>query len=134
MTMVLASFALGKTGRGGMPALIVILLGAVGIGLILWARSRARGILDQWACSQGLRLLEARRPTRLKGPFYGTLGRNQKVYRVAVECPDGTTRRGWVRVGGRILGQLSEEVEVRWDEPEASGPAAAAPRETPPGR
>lgn len=92
------------------------------IGSIVWHFSRAATLLGRWAASNGFRVLEQERLLFFRGPFFWTTGKGQEVYRVTVEDTEGRVRRGHVRCGGYFLGMLSDNVEVRWDEPRREGP------------
>lgn len=80
--------------------------------------------LTRWARREGYELLHHER--RSLSPWFP--GGAAYVYYVTVRDPQGSTRRGWVRCGGRFLGQYSERVDVLWDDPP---PAPTWPTPTP---
>jgi hypothetical protein len=112
-------------GDDGLWVIFIIVALAAGLGMWIWGKARGASMLQTWAAANGFRLLESEERGLLKGPFFWTASKNQKVYRVTVEYPDGALRRGWVRCGGWFLGLMSDQVDVRWDDPD--------PRETAPG-
>jgi hypothetical protein len=89
---------------------------AVVVLAIVWHYSRSNDLLHQWAERHGYRIVRQEYRNFFKGPFFWTTSRGQTVYYVTVEDRQGQQRNGWVRCGGRFLGLLSDNVDVRWDE------------------
>jgi len=83
--------------------------------VVLHAR-RSDFILQDWATKNGYRIVSKEYRNVLRGPFFGTTGNGQTVYRVVVQDQDSNTRTGWVRFGSFWLGILSDHVDVHWDE------------------
>ncbi|HXX92757.1 MAG TPA: hypothetical protein VEN81_03935, partial [Planctomycetota bacterium] len=64
----------------------------------------------------GLRLLSEDRRTFFKGPFFWTSTKGQMIYYVTVQDSAGRVRHAWVRCGGYVLGMLSDNFEVSWED------------------
>jgi hypothetical protein len=88
----------------------------IAVVLIGFHYSRSNSLLQQWAERNHYRLVEQEYRTFFRGPFFWTTSRGQTVYYVTVEDSQGKRRKGWVRCGGWLLGMLSNNVEVAWDE------------------
>lgn len=97
------------------PILVVPLLVAVAILGIGWTFSRSRRLLDDWAASNGFRLVSADYCWIRRGPFFWTTSKGQTVYRITAVDGDGNRRTGWARCGSFLLGLWAGRVEVRWD-------------------
>jgi hypothetical protein len=80
------------------------------------SRLRSNSLLQAWADENGYTILRREYRVLFKGPYTWTSRRGQTVCRVAVQDKAGHVLGGWVRCGGRWLGLLSPEVDVRWDE------------------
>jgi hypothetical protein len=99
-----------------LPVFAVACVAAL-VGLTLWWHfSRSGSLLQRWAEGNGYRLVRQEYRHLFKGPFFWTSSRGQTVYYVTVEDREGKRRSGWVRCGGWLLGLLSDNVEVRWDD------------------
>ena len=83
---------------------------------MLWSFSRSQQILEDWARSNGYRIVSSERRYLFKGPFFWTSSKYQTVYYVTVRTADGESRSGWVRCGGWFSGLFGNETKVRWDE------------------
>lgn len=94
---------------------IVLIFAAIGIASIFWDFSRSDSLLNRWAASSGLRILECERRYLRRGGFFWTTSKGQVVFYVTVEDREGGVRHAYVRVGGHWLGLLSDRVDVRWD-------------------
>lgn len=116
--MMASALALSVLARGddGVAFLFLIPVAAIAIVMWLWGKSRSRSMLEQWAAMNGVRLLDAEARGLFRGPFFWTTSKSQTVYRITVQYPDGAVRQGYARCGGWLLGLLSDNVEVRWDE------------------
>ena len=95
---------------------LFVAFAAVVVLAIVWHYSRSNDLLHQWAERRGYRIVQQEYRNFFKGPFFWTTSRGQTVYYVTVEDRQGQQRNGWVRCGGRFLGLLSDNVDVRWDE------------------
>jgi hypothetical protein len=80
-----------------------------------WSRSRSRAIIDRWSKQHGYEVLSAA-PRLWRGPFLLRSGHGHTVYRVTVKDASGTARSGWVRCGSWLLGLVSDEITVEWDD------------------
>ena len=94
-------------------ALLVVVLGAASL---IFHYTRAGILLDRWAAENGYRILHRELRRFRRGPFFFTTSKGQEVYRVTVEDLHGGVHTGYVRCGSWVLGMLSSNVEVRWDE------------------
>ena len=77
---------------------------------------RPRQILNRWAAVNNYEILSADYRWIRFGPFFWTTSKGQAIYYVTVRTPDGQQKQGWVRCGGWIMGVLTNQSEVRWDE------------------
>lgn len=94
-----------------LPFFLLLIFGA-----IWWSSSRSQTIIEDWAQQNNYRLLESNAPLLNKGPFFWTTSKGQTVYRFTIEDQTGRTRSGWARCGSWMLGLMSEQIEVRWDD------------------
>jgi hypothetical protein len=92
---------------------LIVVVFALGV---YWHFGRSHSLIHLWAERNGYRLLESNYCWFFKGPFFWTSSKGQTVYRVSVQDQRGHRRTGWVRCGSWMLGLLSENVEVRWEE------------------
>jgi hypothetical protein len=87
--------------------------------MMVWACSRSRQILDDWARRNGYQIIKSKhRLFRIIGPFLWTCNEfvlHQEVYFVTVRTPEGEIRRGWVLCGNWFLGILINSAQVRWE-------------------
>src|SRR4051794_40229994 len=118
MAPELLTLARGGGGGDALPVLLLIPFAIIGVVVWTWRKGRARAMLDVWAATQRLRLLEVEPRTLFKGPFFLTSSRGQAIYRITVQDSQGAVRQGYARCGGWFLGLLADQVEVRWDEPD----------------
>lgn len=98
----------------GFGILFVALLVA-SIFITLNRRGRAEEMIDRWASSNGLRILDRQVCRFWKGPFIWTASKSQMVFYVSVEDDAGETHNAYVRVGGWVIGLLSDRVDVEWE-------------------
>lgn len=98
-----------------MEAIFLILIPLAIIKIAFWNANQSRSMLERWASSNHVHLLEAQRAHFLKGPFSFTTSQYQAVFRITAQDGNGSTKRGWARCGGWAWGLFSEKVEVRWD-------------------
>jgi hypothetical protein len=99
-----------------LPLLFVFAFVAFVAATMFWHFSRSRQILEDWASSNGYKIVSSEYRTFFKGPFFWTSSKGQTVYYVTVETADGQTKTGWVRCGGWFIGLFSDRAEVRWEE------------------
>ncbi len=104
-----------------MPVFFILLI-IVTIAALILKTSRSQSLLDQWAQQNGFRIVNSERRMLMRGPMFLTTTKGQEVYYVTVEDQAGKVRSGYVRCGGKMLGMLSDNVDVRWDDP--SNPSA----------
>jgi hypothetical protein len=97
--------------------MVVALSAATMIIYVVWFLGRARVVLRRWANRAGYKILRAQFKTILKGPFAWQSSRTQAVFRVMIMDREGMKRTGWVRCGSVGAGVLSDEAEVKWDNP-----------------
>ena len=101
-----------------MPVLtILFVLFFIGLAVAMWfwQISHSRDRLDAWAAENGFELLSRERRLMFRGSFTWTSGKGQEVFYVTLRDAAGRTRAAYVRVGGWLLGQLSDTIDVRWD-------------------
>ena len=111
---VIPSLRLNSTPLFPLFALLVVVLAAASV---IFHYTRAGILLDRWAAENGYRILHRELRRLRRGPFFFTTSTGQEVYRVTVEDLQGGVRSGYVRCGSWVLGMLSSNMEVRWDEP-----------------
>ncbi|GAA5495868.1 hypothetical protein Rhal01_02049 [Rubritalea halochordaticola] len=92
-----------------------IFMAVIVIISLKWSRSRAQTILSNWAADSGVEILSRERRTFFRGPFFWSASKGQEVFYVQVRDRDGSTRSGWVRCGGWLLGLMSNQADVRWE-------------------
>jgi hypothetical protein len=107
---------LAAGGNGDFSVVVVPFVILLAVGSLLWHFRRSRSLLDQWAEQNGLEILESDYRNFFKGPFFWTSSKGQTVYHVKVRDQEGKVRSGWVRCGGWLLGLLSDNAEVRWED------------------
>ena len=107
---------LAAGGNGDFPMLVVPLVILLAVGSLVWHFHRSRTLLDQWAEQNGFTILDREYRNFFKGPYFWTSSRAQTVYHVKVRDREGSVRSGWVRCGGWVLGLLSDQTEVRWED------------------
>jgi hypothetical protein len=94
---------------------LISALFAYAIGVTIWTRGRVENMLNRWASDEGYEVLESESCWFLRGPFFWTTSRGQRVYRVVVRTREGRVRQGWVRCGSFGWGILKDKVEARWE-------------------
>jgi hypothetical protein len=96
-------------------AALLFILFFIVVLFVLWCHiSRSWKIVKQWAHDNDMELIEVQRRFLRRGPYWCT-GNCQDVFRVTVRDGSGQERSGYVRVGGWLLGLLSDQVDVEWD-------------------
>jgi hypothetical protein len=95
--------------------LMFVALAVVVLVSLLLHFKRSNVILQKWAEEHGYRILVQEYRSWRRGPFFWSSSKQQTVYYVVVEDPQGCRRSGYVRCGGWFLGLWSDAVEVRWD-------------------
>jgi hypothetical protein len=91
----------------------LIFLVAVAVILREW---RARSLLAEWARSQRVDVLSARRCWLWRGPYAWRSSKNQTVFYVTVRDAASQIRRAYVRVGSFFFGLISNQVDQVWDD------------------
>jgi hypothetical protein len=97
------------------PICIIVPLVLVAVVFFILQRTQSSNRLDQWADEHGYELLSVERRSTFRGGFSWTTSEGQEVFRVTVRDQNGEERSGYVRVGGHLLGQLSDRIDVKWD-------------------
>jgi hypothetical protein len=99
---------------------VVLLLAFVVVFVLLpWHFRRSRAHLEEWAAASGYTLDEVERRPFRAGPFFWRRGKGHEVFHVVVRTVGGSPRGAYVRTGGWLLGQFSDEVAVSWDAEQA---------------
>ncbi len=100
----------------GLPSLAILGVIVFAIAVLIWSFYRSKQLLESWACDNDFQIVSFEYRYFFKGPFFWTSSNHQAVYYVTVTTADGETRNGWVRCGGWLLGMLSDQVDVEWDQ------------------
>ncbi len=98
------------------PFLFVVVAIAILVPLWSWHCRRSRELVERWAATNAFTITEIERRFLKAGPFFWCRGRGHEVFHVLVRDARGDQRGAFVRTGGWFLGQLSEQVTVRWDD------------------
>jgi hypothetical protein len=102
-------------GNSVFPECLLLLpLFGVVVVIWMWKVSSSRTTLELWAGEMGYQLLQAERRHFRRGPFFWATYVGQEVFFIVVKNTNGEVLRGWARVGGFLVGQLSQKVSVRW--------------------
>ena len=98
---------------------VMIILGfviaSIVVLLVAWHNQRSQQLLREWAARHGYHILRSERRNFRTGPFFWTTSKSQVVYYIEILDEQGVRRAGWVRCGGWLLGQLTDQVEVAWE-------------------
>lgn len=96
-----------------------------------WEGGRSQRRLEEWAESNGFRLLDAKhQPTRWLS-LLRNAGRGQPFYRIRVVEKDGNVRTGSALCRGCVLGLLTDPVIVQWnDHPSPPGFPVITPNQS----
>ena len=103
-------------GHNAGIVIVGVLFALLAVLAWVWGSSRGTSLLEGWASSAGLEILRQEECWFFKGPFFWTSSKSQRVYRVTVRDGAGRTRSGYVRCGGYLMGMMSDNVDVRWDD------------------
>jgi hypothetical protein len=95
-------------------AWLVVVVIALVIPFWAWHLRRSRESVEKWASANRYTIDEIERRYFRAGPFWWR-GRGHEVFHVVVRDPSGVQQSGYVRTGGWLLGQFSDEVAVKWD-------------------
>jgi hypothetical protein len=95
--------------------LLLLALFVLILTVLAWQFIGTDYLLQKWAKQNSYRLVDSSICWVDKGPFFGTTGRDQLVYYVIVQGPDGKRQSAWVRCGGFLPGLLTNRVEVEWN-------------------
>jgi hypothetical protein len=73
-------------------------------------------VVEEWAKRGGYKILDSELRWVKTGPFFlsGT-SRHQRVFLVTLENEDGKHLKAWIRVGGYLLGLLSDKIDIKWE-------------------
>jgi hypothetical protein len=85
------------------------------IGFRSWENRRSKDLIDRWAHSNKLRLVQMEHRIYFARPLGWRNVTGQAVYRITVVDQYGQRQSGWVRCGGRWWGLHSDKITVRWD-------------------
>lgn len=96
---------------------VMVLIGfAVLIPVFLFLKiTRSRAILENWAAQNGFKIIDSQFRWFFQGPYWFHW-KGQTVFRVKVQDHTGGERLGWVCCGGFLVGILSDDASVIWDE------------------
>ncbi len=86
------------------------------IPFLAWHFRRSRDLVERWANANAYTIVAIERRHICAGPFFWLRGRGHEVFRIVVRDSRGEQRGAYVRTGGWFLGQLSEDVTVKWDD------------------
>jgi hypothetical protein len=100
-------------------AVLAVTILVLAVFFITWQIRRSRELVEGWAAANGYSIDSIERRYLWAGPFFWRRGRGHEVFHVVVRSPGGASRGAYVRTGGWILGQFSEQVVVRWDDDQA---------------
>jgi hypothetical protein len=95
---------------------LFVVIAAIAIAFSFMRFAKANSVLEEWARENGYSLISAERKSLFRGPFFFTSSKSQLVYYISVEDAAGNRRSGYARVGGYMVGLLSDRVDVRWDD------------------
>jgi len=99
-----------------LPVLGVFAVLGLAVAMMVWHFRRSRNIAQQWAQDNGFELLSAERRFAFRGPFWWRTSKGQEVFRITVRDTGGRVRSGYLRVGGWVVGLLSDQADIKWDE------------------
>lgn len=89
------------------------------LGLIIawhvFEHKRSVQLIQQWADTNGYRIIALEQRWLRRGPFFWRSGKYHTVFYVDVIDPQGMARAIWVRCGGWISGLFSDQLDVRFD-------------------
>lgn len=95
--------------------LIIAVLAAFIVPMLAWHFRRSRELVERWAAANSYTIVEMERRYLRAGPFFWWRGKGHEVFHVVVRDSRGGQHGVYVRTGGWMLGQLSEQVAVKWD-------------------
>lgn len=82
----------------------------------IWRSSKSYSILRRWASENRFEILSSEQRNLWVGPFFWKSSNAQTIYYVKVRDETGGERRGWVKCGGVLLGNIVDRAVVIWDE------------------
>jgi hypothetical protein len=96
---------------------VMVLIGfGVLIPLFFYLKTaRSQDILENWAAQNGFKIINSEIRWLFQGPYTWYHFRGQTVFRVKVRDRVGQERLGWVCCGGFLVGVLSDDASVIWD-------------------
>ena len=102
----------GCAMNGAAGLLLFVVVACFAIMFSVMRYDKGRQLLEDWARDNGYTLIECQRRTLFRGPYFLTTSKSQLVYQIVVEDAAGVRRSGYARVGGYMLGMLSDKVDV----------------------
>ena len=99
--------------QAAIPAFVVIAI-IVSIAVQVRGEEASRQHIESWAASEGLELVSIKRRWFWPGPFFLRTSESHRVFEVVVLDGRDRYRHGVVRVGGWVVGALSDRVDVEW--------------------
>lgn len=106
----------GVASGSGLPPVLVVGIIVLAIASAIWHQRRSKDMVRDWARSNGYRIVSAERRYLRRGPFWWRSSKGQEVFYVVVQDTDGSRHGAYLRCGGFLLGTLSDEVTVEWDD------------------
>jgi len=98
---------------------ILLVLVSIWLGFV-WSRSRSEAIIRKWAVQNGFTVFASKSRPFVRGPFFLRSDPRQTVYNVTIRDQSGQDRSAWVRCGGWLLGLVSDDIEVVWDQDQSN--------------
>ena len=98
------------------PFLFALVAIVIAIPFLAWHWKRSRELVEKWAAANALTITQIERRYLRAGPFFWCRGRGHEVFYVVLRDTRGEQRAAYVRTGGWLLGQFSEQVTVKWDD------------------
>jgi hypothetical protein len=98
------------------PAAVILGVLVLMVIIIAWRAQRSHGLLAHWAEENGYQILRQEHRLLRRGPYFFSATSDQAVYYVVVTDHFGRERRGYVRLGGWLLGLFSNQVDVQWED------------------
>jgi len=73
-------------------------------------------VVENWAKKEGYKIIDSELRWVKTGPFFlsGT-SRQQRVFLVTLGSKEGKKKKAWIRVGGYVLGLLSDQIDIKWE-------------------
>jgi hypothetical protein len=100
---------------------ILLVLVSIWLGFV-WSRTRSEAIIKKWAAQNGFTVLSSKSHLFVRGPFLLRSDPRHTVYNVTIRDQSGIDRSAWVRCGGWLLGLVSDDIKVVWDNDPSNHP------------